>query len=396
MNRLWQPLETVNKINPYSMYSQLREHDPVHKSQTGEWVITKYSDVKKILTSKSFKSGNRKDWIDRSAQYLLSKDIDIREISIAINSFVLQLNPPSHDRIRRFITNNWNRKSVEDIIDRNISELLSNFKEQSFDLVKDYTSKIPSMNITAIMGLPRADYQYLHGLSSEMIKALDLYVSVKDLVQLNKAAKEFIGYFREKLQNSSFKPGLFQDLLVANQKEKDKLSEDELISILIFLFVASEETTVSFMSLACYHISEHKLNDEFQNEETISIHLEEMLRFDSPVQLLGRIAAENIEIRSREIKKGDTVTLAIGAANRDPDVFDSPDELILSRNPKHLSFGKGIHFCLGDWLARITAGKAIKAIYERFPTMAISAPPSNWYDNIAIRGFNNLPVSAKS
>lgn len=396
MNKLWEPLDHANKLNPYPMYKALRDYEPVHKSQTGEWILTGYEDIRRVLTDKSFKSGNRKNWLDRGVAYLNNKDIDIKYISEAINSFVLQLDPPAHTRIRRFISDNWSKDGINEIIESNTKKLLVNLPNGHVDVVKEFTSKLPSLNTTAIMGLPREDYQRLHELSSEMIKALDLYVNLKDLVRLNEASREFVNYFKSKISVTSHNVGLISTLLEANKKYAEPLTDEELTSILIFLFVASEETTVSFISMSIYLILKNGLHDSFKNNAFIGKHLEELIRYESPVQLLGRIASRDCIIGSHNISKGDTITLCIGAANRDEEVFPNPDIIQLDRNPRHLSFGKGTHYCLGDWLAKSTAECAIPLFLNQFNDISVISEPHDWYDNIAIRGFKSLMIEIKS
>ncbi|HNP18526.1 MAG TPA: cytochrome P450 [Fulvivirga sp.] len=389
---MWNPLDQNNIHNPYPMYDLLRKEAPIYKAQTGEWIFTRYEDVKHVLTSKNYGGGNRKDWIERGVEYLAQKDIDISHIVEAMNSFILQLDPPSHTKIRRFVTDNWDKNGVEDIIQNNVNTLINNITTPEFDLVTEFTAKLPSMTTAKIMGLPIADHAYLHDLATEMIKALDLYVSLKELVVLNDASKKFVTYFRDKLTDNSLSEGLLKHLVSVNKHAEEPLTDNELISVFIFLFVASEETSVSFLGMSFYNIITHDLQSELIVRENISLELEELLRFNSPVQLLGRIALEDTIIDNHRIKKGDTLTLCIGAANRDPAVFESPNEIQLDRNPKHLTFGKGIHYCLGDWLAKYVSEIAIRECLLKFNNLTIIEGPTDWYNNLAIRGFRSLKV----
>ncbi len=392
---MWNPLDQNNIHNPYPMYDILRKEAPIYKAQTGEWIFTKYVDIKHVLTSKNFGGGNRKDWIERGVEYLAQKDIDISHIAQAMNSFILQLDPPSHTKIRRFVTDNWDKRGIEDIIQNNVNTLLNNITTPEFDLVTEFTGKLPSMTTAKIMGLPIADHTYLHDLATKMIKALDLYVSVKELVVLNDASRNFVEYFRIKLNENLLNDGLLKHLISVNKQAEEPLSENELISVFIFLFVASEETSVSFLGMSLYNIIKHGLNSKLKVKTDISIEIEELLRFNSPVQLLGRIALEDTIIDNHKIKKGDTLTLCIGAANRDPAIFESPNEIRLDRNPKHLTFGKGIHYCLGDWLAKSTSEIAIRECLLKFNNLSILEEPTDWYENLAIRGFRSLKVTAE-
>ena len=393
---LWRPLDTQNRINPYPMYEQLRSAAPVYRANTGEWILTTYKDVKAILTDRSYGVGNRKEWLHKGVTYLADKQIDLQYILKAIDTFILQLDPPQHTHIRRFITEHWDKDGVNGMIKQHVKVALNAISQPEFDLVTDFTSKIPAANLCSIMGLSTQDQQLLHELSHEMIKALDLYVSVKDLVQLNEAAHEFINFFRTKIDARDFGDGLLKKLYEANKQEGYPLTDEQFISVMIFLFVAGEETSVSFLGLALYHIYSNNLQKEYAGTEHIATRMEELLRYDSPVQVLGRIAGKNTVVGNTKIRRGDTLTLVIGAANRDPEAFDMPHRLMPDRNPRHLSFGKGIHFCLGDWLARMTAQITIPMFINRFSTLKLVSEPDSWYDNIAIRGFQKLKVTTKS
>ncbi|MEQ8926243.1 MAG: cytochrome P450 [Fulvivirga sp.] len=393
---LWNPLTPRYKVDPYPLYDQLRNESPIYKAQTGEWIVTGYNEVKTILINKNFGSGNRKLWIERSVDYLQNKNIDISHVKDAINTFVLQLDPPSHTRIRKFMVENWSKAGVEDIINDNINGVLSKIQENTVDLVQEYTSLLPTRNIVRILGITTTDYDELHRLCQEMIKALDLYVSLRELVTLDKSSKAFIDFFKFRIEQNNFEQGLARTYINENEKLNEPLTNEELTSLLIFLFVAAEETSVSFMSLSLYHIIQNGLIDEFRDSYTINHKLEELLRYDSPVQLLGRIALKDEIIGGVKINKGETTTLSIGGANRDPAQFKNPNTINLTRNPKHLSFGQGIHYCLGDWLAKLTASRAIPAFLNNFKSISINSEPANWYDNLAIRGFNNLKVTVKS
>lgn len=390
---LWAPLEPANKLNPYPMYKLLREEAPIYKTQTGEWVFTRYEDVKSILTNRQCGSGNRKQWLERGVEYLSTKDVELDHIITAINNFILQLDPPAHTRIRKFVTENWDKEGVQNIIETNTDNLLSQITANEFDIIDRFASKLPSLTTAKIMGLPSEDHSYLHGLSSEMIKALDLYVDLKDLVRLNAASKEFIDYFRSAINSSHLQDGLIKHLLKINSQQEVPLTENELVSVFIFLFVASEETSVSFIGMAFYNVISNNLQAELISKNDIKIEIEELLRFESPAQLLGRIALEDITISGVKIKRGETLTLCIGAANRDPEVFPNPDQIILNRNPKHLAFGKGTHFCLGDWLAKSVGEIALRKGLKKFSNIQMVEHPQNWYNNIAIRGFRSLKVS---
>lgn len=397
-DHLWKPFDRAHIANPYAMYRKLREEDPVHFSQTGEWIITRYEDTRNILRSSDFLVGNRFEWLKKGIGYFKYKDLDFTNIEAAMKGFILFLNPPHHTRIRKFIHQVWNSRDVASTIQQNLDALLP-ARADSFDLVKDLGKPLPAMTIGKILGLPEADYLYLKEQGTVMIKALDLYISFKDIMRVNEAAGNFIAYFKKIIEHKKKNPdtGIISRLIELNAQE-NILDGEELTSTCILLFIAGEETSVSLMSTGLYHLISRP--DEWEilrkNPEKIATAIEELLRYDAPVQIVGRIAGKDCEIGGKTIKRGDTLTICLGSANRDPEVFDHADEFILQREPnKHLGFGGGAHYCLGDWLARIQTEMMIRSLLERYQTIEMNDVAPHWNNNLAIRCLTQLPVSIR-
>jgi cytochrome P450 len=251
------------------------------------------------------------------------------------------------------------------------------------------------LTISGILGVPVTDYQHLMQLGVAMTKTLDLYVSMKDLVMMNEAARGFIDYFREQVKLKHDKPdqGLLSKLIQKNRKENIGLSEEELISIGIFLFTAGEETSAGLISTSLLQLASHpeQLQLLRQNPEGIDSAIDEVLRYDSVVQLLGRIASEDVVVGNKLIKAGSTVTLVIASGNRDEDAFQQADEFNISRKPnRHLSFGSGVHYCLGDWLGRRQSQLAVNAFLKCYPAISLPDQQLTWYKNIAVRRLDAL------
>jgi cytochrome P450 len=394
---LWRPLEPGNIRDPYAMYKTLRQTDPVHLAQTQEYIITRYDDIKEILKSPSFQSGNRLEWLKRGVQYFDNKDEDFRAIYQAMNSFILMLNDEHHLRIRNFVTKTWSNRKVDDIIHSNIQLLLAQLKTSDFDFILGYAQPLPVYTISRILGVPVSDCQHLIQLGVAMTKTLDLYVSMKDLVLMNTAATDFIAFFQEQIKAKHDKPddGLFSQMIQRNRSENLGLSEEELISIAIFLFTAGEETSASLIGNALLNLLKHpdQFNELRRSPELVDLAIEEVLRYDSVVQLLGRVAKEDVVIGGKTIPANATVTLVVASANRDELAFPQADEFILTRKPnRHLSFGTGKHFCLGDWLGRRQSQLAMDAFIKNYPNITLPEQELTWYKNIAVRRLNTLQV----
>lgn len=380
------------------MYKRLRAEDPVHHSQTGEWIITRYEDTRNILRSNEFLVGNRFEWLKKGIGYFKYKDMNFDAIESAMKGFILFLNPPHHTRIRKFIHQVWNTREVEHIIQENLNLLLAN-SNGTIDLIHDFGKPLPAMTIGKILGLPTTDYLYLKQQGSVMIKALDLYISFKDILSINEAAKNFIEYFRKIVAEKEATPdeGIISRLIQLN-KQEGMLNDDELISTCILLFIAGEETSVSLMGTGLYNLLQHpdSLNELRKDQSKIPLAIEELMRYDAPIQIVGRIAGSDTEIGGKQIKQGEAITICLGSANRDEEIFDQPDEFLIDRSPnKHLGFGGGAHYCLGDWLARIQTRMAMEALLNRFKTITPIETQPEWNSNLAIRCLTKLPVKIK-
>jgi pimeloyl-[acyl-carrier protein] synthase len=395
---LWRPFAAENVFDPYPMYQKLREKDPVHLAQTREVIISRYEDVRTILKSNVFETGNRLEWLKRGIEYLQKKEEDLTAINTAINSFILMLNPPQHTRIRNFVASAWNDKDVDAIIKKSISKTLSLVAESQFDAIIEYAQPLSVFTICEILGIDGTQHRYLKDLGLQMSRAVDLYPSLKDLVQINQAAQAFIKFFAVHVAEKKANPdqALLSKLIQKNHEENIGLQQQELISIAIFLFIAGQETSSALIGNGVNLLMRHpeELEKLRGNWPLVNQAVEEILRYDSPVQLLGRIASEEVSLGDKIVHKGASVTLVVGSANRDGSIFEQPDRFNIERKPnRHLSFGSGIHFCLGDWLARRQAQLAIEAFFTEFKNISMISDQPKWNKNLAIRSLQSLPVS---
>lgn len=399
MTRLWDPYAVENINNPYLMYDRMREQAPVYRAQTGEWIITRFDDAFHILGSDHFIVGNRLKWMQQQLGYLKDNRVDFQAIVEAMQSFLVLLNPPEHTRIRTMLSKAWNDHKVESIIKANIDTLLSQVKNE-VDLIDDFAIPLPVMTICKIMGIEDEDYKRLKGLSAEMVSSLNLYTSLKDLVIISKAASSYVQYFKEYIHFRKHNPGddLVSRIIAANLHVEHPLTDAELVSSCIFLFIAGEETTVNLIGngmLALFAnpdaLAELSAHPGLGNDA-----INEFLRYDAPVQLVGRIADSDQEVGGNLISKGQTVTIAIGAANRDPEKYDLPHQLSFHRSfDQHLALGRGKHFCLGGWLAKVQGKLAIESLLKEFPDIKMKPQKLEWNNHLAIRGLKSLKVSIR-
>lgn len=376
------------------MYKELRENDPIHRSRTGEWIITRYEDAKAILKDDRFIVGNRAEWLSKAATQHMDKWESFSVIVDALKSFLVFKNPPDHTLLRKFIMQAWSDREVNDIINDNIDTLLNKIKHSNFELAGELAAPLPSMTMTRILGLPIDDYKYLEQLSHEMIHSLDLYLTFRQIEKMKKAAEEFAQYFEKHAAQKLATPdnSLLSRLVHLNKEES--IPHHELIANCFFLFIAGEETTAGLIELGLLHLIEHKKMTQSLNDPQLrNTAINELLRFDSPAQIVVRIVSENCAINDHEFKAGEAVTVCIGAANRDPLKFINPDDLLLDRNPNHhLAFATGIHRCLGDWLAKREMELLIEKLTYRFDQFKLIDKPV-WKENLNMRSLHSLHIS---
>lgn len=395
---LWRPLDSDSITNPYPMYKALRETSPVFKVQTGEWVITGYEEVKAILKDNRFLVGNKKEWLSRGIHYFNQKEIDFSPIADAINAFILLINPPEHTKIRKLVMSAWDDREVEQLVTGNVEYLLQQLSDRPhFDVVGDFASHLPAMTIAGIMGVPFENYVHLRNAGRNMIKAVDPYNTYRDFVLMDAAAQHFITYFSDHIERKTEQPenDLISKIIKLNSQSPEPLTEAQLISICIFLFIAGEETTISFISTSLLQLHAHQ--EQFKwlkgHWDQMPSAIEELLRYDGPVQLLGRVVGEDLEFCGHKLQQGEVTTLCLASANRDNHQFDQPDRLILSRTPnRHLAFGSGIHFCLGDWLAKKQGSIALTRFLQQFPGYRVDTNSIKWNKNLSIRSLQQIIV----
>ncbi|TRX60824.1 cytochrome P450 [Fulvivirga sp. M361] len=396
---LWNPLDTKNISDPYPMYARLRKEQPVYKAQTGEWIITKYEDVKSLLKNKDFISGNKMDWVKKGIEYFNNKDLDLSAIGEAINSFLLFLNGDQHLQARRLITRAWDDREVDDIIDSNISHLLHCVKgNKEFDLIEKFAQPLPAMTISKIMGLPMEDYEMLRAQGNHLLKVLDLYLTLKDMVEIERSAHFLVDYFGQHITRKRQHPenDLTSKIIKLNEEGPQVVSDRALTSLCLFLFLAGEETTVSLIGNGMLNLFRHQ--DQLQlltnDQNLMAGAIEELLRYDSPVHVVGRIASKNTLFKGYEIKKGEICTLCLASANRDEDTYDQAAQFNIQRDPnRHLAFGNGIHFCLGDWLAKRQGALAFSSLIKLNLGLTDSTVNSiEWNKNLSIRSLKRLNV----
>jgi pimeloyl-[acyl-carrier protein] synthase len=384
--------------DPYPMYRRLREEDPVHETFQGVWVLSRYADVQSVLRDPRFSSDGRNSVLFEAFRESIGQEAaQLQESS----RNMLFRDPPDHTRLRALVNKAFTARVVEGmrhraqtVVDGLLDKALA---RGSMDVVDDLAYPLPITVICEMLGVPEADHSRFREWSADVVLSLDPMMSVDLLARANRATEALAEYFSGLVAERRARPG--QDLLtalIAAENQGRSLTEDELLSMCILLLVAGHETTVNLISNGLLALLRNPGQLERLRAQPTLIRsaVEELLRYDSPVQLTGRIPLVDMEIGGKLIGKGQEVVAITGAANRDPAQFPDPDRLDLSRaDNRHLAFGAGIHFCLGAPLARVEGQIAIGALIQRAPKIELAAEELEWRETVTLRGLQRLPVA---
>ena len=373
------PLLVQFRENPYPLYRHLHATAPVQWNDVLEaWTLVRYVDVVFSLTDPRFSA-------DRTVQPADSS---------WVAKSMLVSDPPDHTRLRALVQKAFTPRMIDQLRPRIIAiigELLERVAERDgqFDLIADLAYPLPVVVIAELLGVPPEDRSVFHDWSSVLAASLDPLVSADLMARVFPAREALHAYLRGIIAERRREPR--SDLisaLVRVEERGDVLSEPELVVMCTLLLIAGHETTVNLIGNGMLALLRHRdqLERLQRSPELLGSAVEELLRFDSPVQLTGRLLRQPVEIGGHALQAGDWVLPLLGAANHDPAQFVHPEELDLARNPNpHVAFGRGIHFCLGAPLARVEGQLAIGALLRRFPKLELAGEPVRRHQ-ITLRG----------
>lgn len=367
----------------------------------GAWLLWRYRDVlasikdNELLTSE--KSASLVD------QYPPEYRPEIAQLSEYIGRWLAWIDPPRHTRIRRLLQKHFSldmvhgfRPVVQQLVDELLDEALAQ-NDREIELVRQFSYKLPVQVICAMMGVPRQDYAYfMHWLDDIANFLGSSHPPIENARRCKAAMNSLRDYFRDLVRSRQGKPthDLLQSMIVANAADEEALTEEELYANCISFLFAGHETTSNLIGNGMYALLRHP--DQLQRlraePELTRSFIEEVLRFDGSVQYTFRLARQSFAIHDQVVKGGDIVVYLLAAANRDPEVFERPEQFDLGRakNP-HLTFGYGVHFCLGAPLARMEADVAFRTLLKRLAHIEL-AEPAHYHPVLRFRGLEALKL----
>ena len=390
----YNPVARRNTQDPYPAYAALRDKGQAHRSRLlNAWIFGRYRDVDAILrdwqrfsndASKAATPGKRAAIPDPGTPSLLSLD------------------PPDHRRLRSLVSKAFTPRAInalEPHIRSLMHELLDGIEDLSgFDLMEAVAKPLPVIVIAEMLGVPPEDRARFRGWSDRRARILEPTIGAEEREDAVRAADALDAYFAPIVEERRADP---QDDILSGlaqaEEEGDRLDECEMLTMLRLLLIAGNETTVNLIGNGMLALLRHpeQLQRLRDDPSLIPSAVEELLRYDSPVQIDLRRVVEDCDVNGFPVKRGDDIVLLIGGANRDPEQFEDPDGLDVGRSESsHISFGRGIHACIGAPLARLEARIAIEMLLERFSSIRLSGPPPRFRGSIVLRGLESLPVAA--
>ncbi len=397
---IFNPYDIEVQDNPLPTYELMRETDPVHLNLFGGWTLFNYADVQSVLRdpSHSVEDSN----ITQSGA--LSAIDQLRADRRAGSRAILNIDPPDHDRLRRLVSKAFTPRTVAALEPR-VQEMVDHYLDAidaagGGDIISDIAFPLPFLVISEMLGMPKEDSEMVREWSHAIVKTLDPIMSEEEVHTAITASDLMVEYVRERVAEKRSNPDdLLLSRLITAEDDGDVLNEQELLDQIILLYIAGHETTVNLIGNATLALLNHP--DQMAllgaNPELGANATEELLRWDSPVQYSRRIAITDFEIADKSVKSGEFVLTCLGSANHDPKRWGPTAGLLdLAREGAgaNLSFGSGVHHCLGAALARLEGRVALTTIASRFPTLSLAAPVTR-NGRVVLRGLDALPVAIR-
>jgi cytochrome P450 len=390
--------------DPYQQYRELRETDPVHHSPLGLWFLSRWEDCHKVLRLPGTSVDDRNATMVRREE--LTSAFDAR--GARRSRSILSMDPPDHTRIRKLVSKAFTPRTVARLEER-VAEVADerlaaaatvSADEGSVDLIESLAFPLPFQVIHEMLGMPDSvEAEVLRGLSQTVTQSLDPILAAVHADEIAEAGEQLFGIIGEAItwKRDHLDDDLLSALVLA-EEEGSHLSDDELIDNVTLLYLAGHETTVNLIGNGLLALLRHPDQAAVLRSDPSLDNgaIEELLRYDSPVQFSRRIALEPFEVAGQAVEVGEIVMTGLGAANRDPAKFGpTAEQLDVTRADAHhhISFGSGVHHCLGAALARLEGRTTIPRVLRRFPDAELATDTIEWNGRIVLRGVKHLPVT---
>lgn len=393
----------ATNANPFPEFARLRAEDPIHWSPAMKaWIVTRHADVKQVALNRQISADRLTPFFRANPEYRRGS---IDSLVRYLNHWMVFRDPPDHTRLRRLFNKAFTPTSVSNLrpgIETIVAELIDGMEArarrgETVDYIADFAYPLPASVIMDLLGVPRADLERVKLWSDDIALFIGTaQVAGNKYLRAESGAKAMSDYFRSLVEARTAAPtdDMISHLVLARD-DRDALTTDEIIGTCILLLFAGHETTTNLIGNGFLYSMRHR--DQWErlvaDPSLAESAVEEYLRYDGPSGALARVAAADLEMGGRKICEGQRLFAFMNSANRDPDAFADPERFDIGREPNaHLTFGHGIHFCLGAPLARLEAQIAATRLAERLPDIRLSGGDPEWHDSLILRGVKRLPV----
>ncbi len=400
----YRPSDPAVLADPFPLYRRMQDEEPVHWSpRLKGWVLTRYEDVKRVCLDTGVWSS------DRLRPFFAAlpgaEAARMGELIRILTRWMVFRDPPEHTRLRRLASRVFNVRSMHALrpnVEAITGWLLARIgAREEFDFIGDFAGPLPALVIMDMLGVPRAELERVKRLSDEMALFIgSARETAGKYYRAEASTQDMAAFFRSLIAERRAAPraDLLSELAHL-EDDGDRLSDDELVATCVLLLFAGHETTTHHLAngLAALLRFPAEMEKLRANPGLAAAAVEELLRYDGPIGAQVRIVQREQELHGKALAPGDRVFLLLNAANRDPRAYDEPDRLHFGRNgPPHLTFGFGMHICLGFPLARLEGQVALPAVLARWPKLEPRGAAPQWVDSLVLRGMTAMPLRARA
>ncbi len=394
----WDPRDPAFRHDPVPWYRALRTRAPVYGHEEIGIVLSRYADIDRVLRDRRFGVATPSPWRELFAAGAPPSMHLLSEHSL------LFVDPPVHTRVRGLVAQAFTPRRIEELrprIEATIGSILDGLDDRDgFDVLEEIAWPVPILAVTDLLDVPVTDQRLLHEWTHAITAVDELPLELDLLPAAGTAADEFLAYAADLVDERRRHPGddLISGLLAA-EDDGERLTRDELLSMIVLILLAGHDTTAGLISTALWLLTSHPDQaDEVRNDPSVVPNaIEEVLRYLGPLQVAsggGRWPSEPVTIEDTVIEPGTPIRLLLGSANRDPDRYEDPDRFDIHRQSiRHLAFGRGLHVCLGSALGRLEAQIVVPAVLRRFPDLALVDDEPHWRPSFVVRQLATLPVA---